>query len=66
MTDREVIVGSCNYTDASQSNVERGAAARLLPEAAVIQQKEWFERLFEATGKFNDGLGEAMPPTPPR
>ena len=39
---------------------------RHLPEAAVIQQKEWFERLFEAAVKFNDGLGEAMPPTPPR
>ncbi|CAK0865466.1 unnamed protein product, partial [Prorocentrum cordatum] len=66
MTEREIVLGSCNFTTASLSNVERGVSLQELSEGAVLEQKEWFEQLFEAAALFKDGIGEVVPPSPAR
>ena len=66
MTEREVIVGSCNFTSASQDNVERGVLVQELAEETLLGQKDWFERLFDAAIPFTEGLGEVVPPSPER
>ncbi|CAK0835569.1 unnamed protein product [Prorocentrum cordatum] len=60
MTEREIVLGSCNFTTASLGNVERGASLQELSEETVLEQKEWFEQLFEAASPFKDGIGEAL------
>ncbi|CAK0832649.1 unnamed protein product, partial [Prorocentrum cordatum] len=57
MTEREIVLGSCNFTTASLGNVERGASLQELSEETVLEQKEWFEQLFEAAAPFKDGIG---------
>ena len=66
MTDLEVVIGSCNFTTASQSNTERGVLLHELAEETLLAQKAWFEQLFEAAIPFKDGLGEVVPPSPER
>ena len=66
MTEREVVIGSCNFTAASQGNTERGVLLHELAEETLLGQKDWFERLFEAAIPFKDGLGEVVPPSPER
>ncbi|CAK0840013.1 unnamed protein product, partial [Prorocentrum cordatum] len=66
MTEREIVLGSCNFTTASLGNVERGASLQELSEETVLEQKEWFEQLFEAAAPFKDGIGEVVPPSPAR
>ena len=66
LTEREILIGSCNFTSASQANVERGVRLQDLSEATAIAQKEWFGRLFGAAQPFTDGIGAAIPPSPAR
>ena len=55
--ERRVVVGSCNFATASQSNVECGVALLNLPEAVAIERREWFERLFNATIRLEETSG---------
>ncbi|CAK0894772.1 unnamed protein product [Prorocentrum cordatum] len=48
MTGREVVIGSCNFTAASLNNAECSAAVQQLSEEAMLEEKAWFEQLFEA------------------
>ena len=65
-TERAVVIGSCNFTAASQTNEERGVVLEGLGEQEMLSQVSWFDRLFEAAAKFTDGIGEVLPPSPAR
>ena len=66
MTEREIVIGSCNFTTASLANFERGVRLQQLSEQELIAEKEWYEKLFEAAAPFKDGIGEVVPPSPER
>ena len=66
MTEREIVIGSCNFTTASLANAERGVRLQELSEAELLTEKEWYEQLFEAAAPFKDGIGEVVPPSPER
>ena len=66
MTEREMILGSCNFTTASQGNIERGVLLQDLAEEVLLAQKQWFEGLFDAAIPFMEGIGRAVPPSPAR
>ena len=66
MTEREMILGSCNFTTASMNNVERSVLLQELSEETLVSQRDWFEQLFDAAIPFMEGLGEAVPPSPQR
>ena len=66
LTDAGSVIGSTNFTEASQQNTERGV---LIPASlAEFQQgeREWFEKIFSLAPKFLYGQGEALPATPQR
>ena len=65
-SDHEIEIQLQCITAASQHNVERGVAVRALPEAAMREQRGWFDELFETAVKFAEGLGEVVPPPPER
>ena len=52
LTEQVVVLGSGNRTAAGEAHSERGVSLRGLPEQQLREQKEWFERLFEAAGPF--------------
>ncbi len=60
------MVGSTNFTEASQSNVERAVIVSGLHDNMLNAERKWFEDLFEAASRFTEGFGEAIPATPPR
>ena len=66
MTEREVIIGSCNFTAASQGNIERNVLLQDLAEEVLLAQRHWFEGLFDAAIPFMEGIGRAVPPSPAR
>ena len=66
LTEREVVIGSCNFTAASMANAERGVRLSQLSERELIGQKEWYDALFEAAVPFKEGIGEVVPPSPER
>ena len=66
MTEREIVIGSCNFTTASLANAERGVRLQELTEAELLAEKEWYEQLFEAAAPYKDGIGEVVPPSPER
>ena len=66
MTEREIVIGSCNFTTASLANTERGVRLQELTEAELLAEKEWYEQLFEAAVPYKDGIGEVVPPSPER
>ena len=66
LTERAVVLGSCNFTSASMANTERGVLLRGLPEEELISQRQWYEQLWEAAAPFRDGIGEVVPPSPER
>ena len=66
LTEREVVIGSCNFTAASLANAERGVRLSQLSERELIGQKEWYDALFEAAVPFKEGIGEVVPPSPER
>ena len=66
MTEREIVLGSCNFTEASLANSERGVLLQELAEDAILAQKAWFDGLFDAALPFKEGLGEVVPSTPER
>ena len=66
LTERLTVVGSTNFTEASQSNVERAVIVSGLHVNMLNAERKWFEDLFEAASRFTEGYGEAIPATPPR
>ena len=66
MTEREIVLGSCNFTEASLANSERGVLLHELAEDVMLAQKDWYDRLFDAALPFREGLGEVVPPSPER
>ena len=66
MTERGILLGSTNFTSASQRNMERGVVLTGLSEAEMLAEQGWFERLFDNAAKFTAGIGEPMPPSPAR
>ena len=66
MTEREIVLGSCNFTEASLANSERGVLLHELAEDVMLAQKDWYDRLFDAALPFKEGLGEVVPPSPER
>ena len=60
------MVGSTNFTEASQQNTERGVLIPAELEEFQRLEREWFEKVFSLAPKFLDGLGEAIPASPQR
>ena len=66
LTEKEIVIGSCNFTSASLANAERGARLAELSEQELVGQKQWYDALFEAAVPFKEGIGEVIPPSPVR
>ena len=66
MTERGMLLGSTNFTTASQRNMERGVVLSGLGEDAMLAEQGWFDRQFGRGAKFTDGMGEPTPPSPSR
>ena len=60
------MIGSTNFTEASQQNEERGVIVDGHMAVLLEDEARWFDGLFEHAPKFWDGLGEPLPATPPR
>ena len=66
IADAVLVVGSCNFTEASQPNLERGVRLRGLPAAEVAEEIADFEAYFDQCQKFAEGIGIPFPPSPAR
>ena len=66
IADDVLVVGSCNFTEASQRNLERGVRLRALPAEEMADEVEQFDSYFERCTRFAEGLGYPIPPTPSR
>ena len=66
LADDVLIVGSCNFTEASQRNVERGVRITNLPKDEVEAEAEVYEALWKLAVPYAEGFGEPMPRTPHR
>ena len=66
MAERGMLLGSTNFTTASQRNVERGVALYGLGEEIRLAEQSWFDHLFGRGVKFAEGMGEPTPPSPVR
>ena len=62
----EVIVGSTNFTGASQANVERNIRLSSVPAATLAGEIAWYDSVFDAAVDHSEGLGTRIPATPPR
>ena len=63
LADGTLIMGSCNFTEASQRNLERNVRLELGAWTQAELEEE-YNTLFQAGERFIEGLGEASPPTP--
>ena len=66
IADAVLVVGSCNFTEASQTNLERGVRPRGLPTEEVAEEIADFEAYFDQCQKFAEGIGIPLPPSPAR
>ena len=66
IADDVIVVGSCNSTESSQNNLERGVRLRRLTAEAIGEEIATFDAYFERGVRFTDGLGCPAPPTPSR
>ena len=66
IADAVLVVGSCNFTEASQTNLERGVRLRGLPAEEVAEEIADFEAYFDQCQKFAEGIGIPLPPSPAR
>ena len=66
LTEKEIVIGSCNFASASLAKAERGVRLTELSEQGLVGQKEWYDALFEAAVPFKEGIGEVIPPSPVR
>ena len=66
IVDAVLVVGSCNFTEASQAYLERGVRLRGLPAAEVAEEIADFEVYFDQCQQFAEGIGVPLPPSPAR
>ena len=66
IADNVLVVGSCNFSEASQNNLERGVRLRRLPAEDLADEVTTFDAYFERCTRFTDGRGCPIPPTPAR
>ena len=66
IADAVLVVGSCNFTEASQTNLERGVRLRSLPAEEIAEEIADFEAYFDQCTKFAEGIGVPIPPSPMR
>ena len=64
IADRELIMGSCNFTMASQHNNERNVYFPHLLEALFQSETEAFNQVFNASSEFAGSIGVSIPATP--
>ena len=57
IADAVLVVGSCNFTEASQTN---------LPAEEIAEEIADFEGYFDQCRKFTEGTGVPIPPSPMR
>ena len=65
IADAVLVVGSCNFSEASAANVERGVRLFLSPQDQK-EEEEVFDQYFAMGLPFNEGIGEPCPKTPER
>ena len=66
IADAVLVVGSCNFTEASQANLERGVRLLGLPAGEIAEEIADFEAYFIQCTKFVEGIGVPLPPSPAR
>ena len=66
IADGVFIVGSCNFSEASQRDLERGVRILGLPAEDLADEVETFDGYFERCSVFAEGLGFPLPSTPLR
>ena len=66
IADAVLVVGSCNFTEASQTNLERGVRLRGLPAEEIAEEIADVEGYFDQCTKFAEGIGVPIPPSPMR
>ena len=66
IADAVLVVGSCNFTEASQTNLERGVRLRGLPAEEIAEEIADFEAYFDQCTKFAEGMAVPIPPSPMR
>ena len=68
MADDVIVVGSCNWSQASQLNNERGVRLRAVPRADLLTERDSFDQCFARGIEFNGGYerGRPVPRTPVR
>ena len=64
LTESVLILGSCNFTAASQANVERGCRITGLSAEELADEQAIFDQYFEQCSPFEEGLGVPSPSTP--
>jgi len=60
MTEREIVVGSCNFTVGSQVNVERSVVLRYEQASDLADEAEWFHELYCVSCPFVIGMQGAV------
>ena len=66
IADAVLVVGSCNFTEASQANLERGVHFLGLPAREIAGEIADFDAYFTQRAKFVEGIGVPLPPSPAR
>jgi hypothetical protein len=66
LTERVLILGSCNFSTCSQRNVERGCRISGLGADEIADEAAVFDQYFELCSPFEEGLGVPAPLSPQR
>ena len=66
LCDVGLVIGSTNFTEASQQNEERGVIVDGHMSTLLEDEVRRVDGLFERAPKFWEGLGDPLPATPPR
>ena len=61
-----MIMGSTNFTHASQQNMELSVMIRGFTEEEWQSRIAWFDNLFDNSPEWDGGIGTRIPPTPQR
>ena len=61
LADSTLVLGSTNFTEASQGNVERSVAIARLPREQLAAEAAWYDRLFAVSAVYTSGIGARTP-----
>ena len=64
IADRALILGSCNFTQASQHNNERNIYIPHMPDALYQSETDAFNQVFHSSAEFVGSVGVSIPATP--